>query len=106
MTLRRTWHRKRAARAIVAALVIEAMHLVRFGKQSARLVLHDGIVLPGVPMAEHDFHEFVGAIVARIVTDHFVTAHILRFAVVERRDDVPGSTAAGHQIEGCEYPGD
>src|SRR5215469_1271934 len=57
-------------------------------------------------MAEHDFHEFVGAIVARIVTDHFVTAHILRFTIVERRDDVPGSTAAGHQIEGCEYPGD
>ena len=75
------------------------MHLLRIGEQARRLVLDDGVILPGVPVAEHDFHEFVGAVVAQIVADHLVAAHVLRLAVVERSDDVPGGAALRHQIE-------
>ena len=103
MALRRARHRERPARAEIAAFVIEAMNLVRFGEQPGRLVLDDGVVLPGVPMAEHDLHELVGAVVAQIVSDRLVAAHVLRFAVVERGDDVPGGAAARHQIEGGEH---
>ncbi len=103
MALRRARHRERPARAEVAAFVIEAMNLVRFGKKSASLVLDDGVVLPGVPMAEHDLHELVGAVVAQIVGDRLVAAHVLRFAVVERRHHIPGGAAPRHQIEGGEH---
>ena len=103
MALRRARHRERPARAEVAALVIEAMHFLRLGKQARRLVLDDGVVLPGVPMAEHDLHELVGAVVAQVVTDHLVAAHVLRFAVIERGDDVPGRAAVRHQIERGEH---
>ena len=63
------------------------------GEEAARLVLDDGVVLPGVPVAEHDLHELVGAVVAQIVLDHLVAAHVLRLAVVERGDHVPGGAA-------------
>ncbi len=106
MTLRRTRHGERPARAEVAALVVEAMHLVRFGKQPRRLVLDDGVVLPGVPMAEHDLHELVGAVVAQVMTEHLVAAHVLRFAVVERGDDIPGRAPLRHQIERREHARD
>ena len=103
VTLRRARHRERPARAEIAAFVIEAVNFFGFGEQSGRLVLDDGVVLPGVPMAEHDLHEFVGAVVAQIVCDRLVAAHVLRFAVVERRHYVPGGAAARHQIEGGEH---
>ena len=57
-------------------------------------------------MAEHDFHEFVGAVVAEVVREMGVLAHVERLAVVERGDDVPGRAPAGHQVEGLEAPGD
>ena len=50
-------------------------------------------------MAEHDLHELVGAIVAQIVRDHLIAAHVLGLAVIERGDDVPGRAPVGHQIE-------
>ena len=37
--------------------------------------------------------------------DHLLAAHVLRFAVVERRDDVPGCAPIGHQIERGEQAG-
>src|SRR4029077_10626083 len=51
-----------------------------------------------------DVHELVSAVVAQIVGDRLVAAHVLRFAVVERGDDVPGGAAPRHQIEGGENP--
>src|SRR5271155_3730409 len=45
MALRRTRHGERPTRAEVSARVVEAMNLVRFGKQPGRLVLDDGVVL-------------------------------------------------------------
>ena len=53
-------------------------------------------------MAEHHFHEFVGAVVAEIMIEMRVLPHVVRFAVVDRGDHVPGGAAAGHQIEGGE----
>ena len=103
MALRRARHRERPARAVVAALVVEAMNLVGIGEQAGRLVLDDGVVLPGVPMAEHDLHELVGAVVAQVVIDHLVAAHVLRLAVVERGDHVPGRAALRHQVERGEH---
>src|SRR5215831_2409690 len=80
--LRRAWHGERPARAEKTTLVIEAMDLLRPGEQACRLVLHDGVVFPAVPMAEHHLHEFVGAIVAQVMLDHLLAAHILSFAIV------------------------
>ena len=57
-------------------------------------------------MAEHDFHELVGAVVAQIMIEMGVLAHIMRFAVIDRGDHVPGGAAAGHQIERGEAAGD
>ena len=42
-------------------------------------------------MAEHDLHEFVGAVVAAVMLEMFVAAHVVRFAVVDRGDDVPAA---------------
>ena len=75
------------------------MDLLRLGEQARRLVLHDGVVFPAIPMAEHHLHEFVGAIVAQVMLDHLLAAHVLSFAIVERCDHVPGRTPVGHQIE-------
>ena len=80
--------------------------MLRVGEQAGRLVLDDGVVLPGVPMAEHDLHELVGAVVAQVVRDHLVAAHVLGLAVVERGDDVPGGAPLGHQVERGEHAGD
>ena len=57
-------------------------------------------------MAEHDLHEFVGAIVAQIVRDDLVATHVLGLAVVERGDDVPGRAPVRHQIESGEQARD
>ena len=53
-------------------------------------------------MAEHDFHEFVGAIVAVVMFEMGVLAHVVGLAVIERGDDVPARASARHQIEGGE----
>src|SRR5262249_14701137 len=106
VALRGTRHGERPARAIETALVIETMNLLRDGEEAGRLVLNDGAVFPAVPMPEYDLHEFVGAVVAQVVLDHLLAAHVLGFAVVERGDDVPGRASGGHQIEGREQARD
>ena len=55
-------------------------------------------------MAEHHFHELVGAVIAEIMFEMGILAHVERLAVVERRDDVPCRAPAGHEIEGLEAP--
>ena len=79
------------------------MNLAWLGEQAGPLVLDDGVVLPGVPVAEHNLHELVGPVVAQIVLDHLVPAHVLGLAVVERGNDVEVG-ALGHQVEGGEQP--
>jgi hypothetical protein len=103
MALRRARHGERAARSEIASPVVEAMNLLRPGKEARRLVLHDRVVLPGVPMAKHDRHEFVGAVVALVVGDRLLAPHVLRFTVVERGDHVPGRAPLAHQVERGEH---
>ncbi len=75
------------------------MNPLRSSEQAGYLVLDDGIVLPRVPVAEYDFHELVSPIVAQVVPDDFIAAHVLRLAVIKGRDDVPSRPPIGHQIE-------
>ncbi len=84
------------------SLVIEPLDLGRIGEAAALLVDDQRAVFPGVPVAEHDLHEFVGAVVAQVMLEMLGAAHIVRFAVIDRGDDVPGGAAMGHEIEGGE----
>jgi hypothetical protein len=79
--------------------VVETMNLFGDGEEADRFVLNDGVILPAIPMPEYDLHELVSMIVAQVVLDHLVVAHVLGFAVIERGDDVPGRAPLGHQIE-------
>src|SRR5262249_51848636 len=99
MPLRGARYREWTARAEVTAIVVEAVNLLGDCEQTRRLVLDDGALFPGIPVTEHDLHELVGAVVAQVVLDHLIAAHVLRFPVVERGDDVPRSTSLGHEIE-------
>src|SRR5439155_24792588 len=75
------------------------MDFVRMSEEAARLILDDRVVVPAVPMPEHYLHEFVRPIVAQVVLDHFLAAHVLRFTVIERGVVVPCREPVGHQIE-------
>ena len=66
----------------------------------------DGVVLPAVPVAEHDLHELVGAVVAAVVLEMLVLAHVGGLAVVDRGHDVPGRAPVGHQVDRREHAGD
>ena len=106
MALLRARHRERPARLVELAAMIEALDLGRIGEPAALLVDQERAVFPAIPVAEHDFHEFVGAIVAEIVIEMGVFAHVVGFAVIDRCHHVPGGAAAGHQIQRGEAAGD
>ena len=74
----------------------------RFAEASALLVDEQRAVFPGIPVAEHDFHELVGAVIAQVMFEVLIASHVVRFAVVHGGDHIPGGTAVGHQIEGGE----
>ena len=57
----------------------------------------DRAVLPGIPMAQHDFHELFGAVITQIVGENFALAEIGRLGIVERGDDIPGDPPAEHR---------
>src|SRR6202035_4074148 len=77
MALAGAWHRERPTRLEELALVIEAFYLGRGGGAAAVLVDQQRAVLPAVPMAEHHFHESVCAVVAEVVIEMGVLAHIV-----------------------------
>src|SRR3569833_3019061 len=76
------------------------------GEQAGFLVDDQRTFFPAVPAAQHDFHELIGAVVAQIVLHVDGAAHIVRFAVVHRRDDVPGGASAQHVVDGLKAAGD
>ena len=106
MALRRARHGEGPARFEKLSLMIQPLHLGRIGEATALLVDNQRTVFPGIPVAKHDFHEFVGTVVAQIMLEMFVPAHVERFAVVHGGDDIPGGAAACHQIERGEAAGD
>ncbi len=82
--------------------MVEPVHLGGIGEHAARLVQDDGVVFPAVPVAEHDFHELVGPVVAEHHVLDGLRAEVGRLGVVERGDDVPGGPAADHVVKGRE----
>ena len=105
MALGRGRHGERAARAEEHAVVVEPMDLRGIGEDAALAVEDDRVVLPRVPVAEHRFHELVGAVVAGVVLGMARPAEVGRLGVVERRDHVPGRAAADHVVERREDAG-
>ena len=81
------------------------MDLVPVAETPARLVDDQRVILPGIPVAEHDFDEFIGAIIPRVMRHHLGMAHIRRLAVVQGGDEVPRCPPLAHQIEGLEDAG-
>src|SRR5262249_60518637 len=106
VALRRARYGKGAARAEMSAVVSEAAHLVGVSKASRPLVDDERVVGPGVPMAMYHLQKLVGAVVACVVLDDLLKAHVPRFDVVHRGDHVPGGTAARHQVGRLEQAGD
>src|SRR5262249_23976721 len=87
--LRGPRHGERPARAEKTPVVVEAMHLLRMSEQAGRLVLRNRVDLPAIPMPEHHLHEFVGPIIAQVVLDHLLAAHVLSLALVQRAPHLP-----------------
>ena len=106
MSLRRAWHGERPARTEEFAGMVQPSHLVGMREESGALVQHDGIVVPGIPVPDNDFQEFIGAIVALVVLAMCGVAHVKRLAVVHRCHDVPGGAAVGHQVQCLEHARD
>ena len=102
MALLRARHRERSARLEKSSVVIKPLDLARIGESAALLVDEQRAVFPGIPVAEHDFHELVGAVVTQVMFEMLIASHVVRFAVVHGGDHIPGGTAIGHQIEGGE----
>ena len=50
-------------------LVIEPLDLGWIGEPAALLVDDQRAVFPGIPVAEHHFHELVGAVVAQVMLE-------------------------------------
>src|SRR5262245_53789282 len=99
MALRRARHRERPARLEELSRVVKAFHLARIGIAAGLLVDDDGAVVPAIPMPEHHLHEFVGSVVAQVMFEVLVGAHVERFAVVDGGYYVPGRATAAHQIK-------
>ena len=71
-------------------------------EQAGLLIHHQRIVFPTVPAAQHDFHELIGSVIARIVFHMDLAAHVVRLAIVHRGDDIPGRAPAQHVVHGLE----
>ena len=102
MALRRTGHRECPPRRQEFAAVLHAMHLFGMREQAGLLVHNKRIILPGIPAAEHDFHEFVRTIVTQVVRKMDLAPHVLGFAIIDRGHHVPRCPAAQHVVHGLE----
>ena len=105
MALHRARHGEGAARGEVLTLVVQPLHFGGIGVATGLLVNDDGTVVPGIPMAEHDFHELVSLVVAQIVLQVLLPAHVVGLAVIDGCHDVPGSAPIRHEVEGGEAAG-
>jgi hypothetical protein len=80
--LRRAWYGEGSARAKPLALKIEAANFEGIGENTGLSIRLKRVVLPGIPMAEDNFHKFLGAIVAEVVGEHFALTEVGRLRVV------------------------
>ena len=104
MSLRRTRHGEGTPRGQEFSAIFHAVHFVGMGEQAGVLVHDQRIVLPAVPAAVDDFHELVGAVVAQVVREMHLAAHVLRLAVVDRSHYVPCGATAQHVVHRLEAP--
>jgi hypothetical protein len=84
--------------------VLNVVHFRRIRVIAPRTVKLQGPLLPAVPQLENHFHEFLGAIIALVMTEMAFRAEIPRLAVVHRGHDVPGCATSGQVIDGLEFP--
>ena len=75
------------------------MHLIAIAETARGFINNQRIIFPGIPMAEHDFHKFISAVIAPVMFHHFVMAHIGRFAIIQGCHDIPGRAPRTHQIQ-------
>src|SRR6266446_5434025 len=80
-------------------LVIEHVAPVRVVETAFLLVEQKRIVVPAVPETTHDVDEFMRPPITLGLRQMFVTAEILCFAVVCRRDEIPARASAADEIE-------
>ena len=104
MALRRARDVERAADLEVLALVIERMQLRRIEELPARLVAHEGVVVPAVPQRGDHLGEFVGALVALGVAIVRVAVEVQRLGRHAGGDQVPAGAPAADVIERGELP--
>ena len=83
MPLWRARHRERTSRGEPLPLMIEPMHPIAVGVHPARPVSGDGVGLPGVPVAVHDFHELVGSVIPLVMGGGLVQTHVAGLVVVD-----------------------
>ena len=82
------------------ALVLDAMHLARIGKDAARAVAQHGVVLPAAfPELVDHLHIFIGDVVAVVMRGLLVLAGAARGAVEIAGHDVPADPALGQVVE-------
>ena len=86
--------------------MVEPMHFLGVGEAARLLVEDQRVVFPRVPVTEHDFHEFVGAVIAGIVPHMLAKPEIPGLRAVQRGHDIPGDPALQHQIHRREDPRD
>jgi hypothetical protein len=92
---------------VVAAGVVDVVHLGRVGVDPALAVLHDGVVLPGaLPQLVEDLQVLVGDLVAVVVVDLVLEAEVACRVGEVGGHHVPGDPAAGQVVEGAHPAGE
>ena len=82
------------------------MHLRGVVEDARLLVADEGVLVPAVPQAEHDFGELDRPLVAIGVRHVLVAAVVQRVLLVVRGHEVPGRAAAADLVERGELAGE
>src|SRR5262249_22983688 len=83
VALRRARDGERPARVEELAPMVEPLDLIWIGVAAGLLIDDDGALVPSIPVSEHDLHELIGPVVAQIVSQVLLPAHVERLAVVD-----------------------
>jgi hypothetical protein len=86
--------------------VIELVKLAGIEIAAALAVAEKGIILPAVPEAADDMHEFARALIAFGDIVVLITVEVEACRRISRRHDIPAGAAAADMIEGAEQPSD
>ena len=84
--------------------MVQPSDLAGIGENTTLTILDDGVITPGIPMRQHHFQEFISAVVAQIMFQMIIRAHIMRFTIIQRCHHIPGRAPAQHVIQCRENP--